>query len=77
MQPALLMQNLGVLDRVVRVVLGLGLLAIAVYGPRTPVGYLGLIPLATALLGRSPLYALLGINSLALWRAPWGSRPMC
>jgi hypothetical protein len=76
MQTALLKQNVGLLDRAVRVVLGLGLLTIAVYGPRTPVGFLGLIPLATALLGSCPIYRLLGIDSRALWRAPWGSRPV-
>jgi hypothetical protein len=68
MQTALLKQNLGPLDRAVRVVLGLGLLAIAFYGPRTPWGWLGLVPLVTALLGSCPLYTLLGIDTCPVRR---------
>ena len=51
------------IDRALRVVLGLGLLAIAVIGPKTPLGYLGVVPLATGLLGSCPLYSLLRIST--------------
>lgn len=47
-------------ERVLRVILGLGVLSLAFVGPKTPWGYLGLIPLATGLLGTCPLYTLLG-----------------
>ena len=50
-----------------RVVLGLGLLTLTFMGPHTALGYLGLIPLATGLLGSCPLYSLLGFSTC---RAP-------
>jgi hypothetical protein len=51
------------IDRILRVGMGLGLLALAVVGPKTPLGYLGIIPLATGLLGSCPLYTVLGIST--------------
>jgi len=50
-------------DRVIRVLVGLGLIAIVFVGPRTPWGIIGLIPLVTGLTGTCPLYSLLGINT--------------
>ncbi len=55
--------NEHAVDRALRIVLGLGLLAIAVVGPKTPFGYLGVVPLGTGLLGSCPLYSLLGIST--------------
>ena len=46
-----------------RVVLGLGLLTLSFVGPHTALGYLGLIPLATGLVGSCPLYSLLGFST--------------
>ena len=46
-----------------RVVLGLGLLTLTFLGPHTPLGYLGLIPLVTGLVGSCPLYSLLGVST--------------
>lgn len=57
--------NVGTIDRVVRLAVGLGLLAIVFVGPKTPFGWLGLIPLATAAFGTCPLYSVLGINTCA------------
>jgi hypothetical protein len=51
------------IELVVRVALGLGLISIAFVGPQTPWGWLGVIPLATGLLGSCPLYSILGINT--------------
>jgi hypothetical protein len=51
------------IERVVRVALGLGLITMALVGPKTPWGWLGVVPLATGLLGSCPLYSLLGINT--------------
>lgn len=53
-------RNVGPLDRSIRVILGLGLLAIVFTGPETMWGYLGLIPLLTGISGYCPLYSLLG-----------------
>lgn len=58
--------NEGTLDRALRIVVGLGLLAIAFVGPQTAWGYIGIVPLATGLIGNCPLYTLLGINTCAL-----------
>jgi hypothetical protein len=51
------------IERILRVALGLGLLALTVVGPKTALGYLGLIPLATGLLGTCPLYTALGLST--------------
>lgn len=55
--------NEGAIDRVLRVILGLGILSLAFVGPQTPWAYLGAIPLLTGLVGFCPLYAMLGINT--------------
>ncbi len=56
-------QNEGTVDRVARVVLGLALLSLTLVGPRSLWGLLGLLPLATGLVGFCPLYRLLGIST--------------
>jgi hypothetical protein len=55
--------NEHTIDRALRVALGLGLLALAVVGPKTPLGYLGVVPLLTGLAGTCPLYSLLGLST--------------
>lgn len=52
--------NVGSLDRWLRVVLGLLILMLVFTGPRSNWGWLGLIPLATGLVGTCPLYSLFG-----------------
>ncbi len=59
----LLPTNEHPLERGARVLLGLGLLAIAFVGPKTPWGYLGVVPLATGLIGSCPLYTLFGFST--------------
>ncbi|MEO7962800.1 MAG: DUF2892 domain-containing protein [Gemmatimonadaceae bacterium] len=56
-------RNVGGLDRALRITLGLVLLSLTIVGPQTTWGLLGLIPLATGLVGWCPLYGMLGINS--------------
>ena len=55
--------NEGTVDRVVRVVFGLALLAMVFVGPHTWLGWLGVIPLVTGLVGFCPLYRLVGIRT--------------
>ncbi len=62
-----LANNEHAIDRGLRVVLGLSLLALAFVGPKTPLGYLGLVPLVTGVAGTCPLYSLLGLSTA---RAP-------
>jgi hypothetical protein len=50
-------------ERVARVLLGLGLLALAFVGPKSPLGYLGLLPLVTGLIGTCPVYTLFGVST--------------
>jgi hypothetical protein len=55
--------NEGPLDRIVRVVLGLVLVSLAVFGPRTPLGWLGIVPIVTGAVGFCPLYRVIGIRT--------------
>ena len=55
--------NIGTLDRTIRIVLGVVLLALVFVGPQTRWGYLGLIPLVTGIVGYCPLYRVLGIST--------------
>lgn len=57
--------NVGSLDRIVRVVLGAGLLALTLVGPRTLWGLIGIVPLATGLLGTCPAYSIFGVSTCA------------
>jgi len=56
-------QNIGSIDRVLRIVVGLGLLGLFFFGPQTPWGLVGLVPLATALIGWCPAYSLIGAST--------------
>jgi hypothetical protein len=55
--------NVGGIDRILRVVVGLVLIALVFVGPKTPWGWVGLVPLATGLFRMCPLYALFGIDT--------------
>ena len=59
----LLPRNEHTVDRAIRVVLGLALLAMVFTGPHTMWGLVGLVPLITGLIGSCPLYTLLGIGT--------------
>jgi hypothetical protein len=59
-------RNEGTIDRALRILVGLGLLALVFVGPQTPWGWIGLVPLLTGLVGYCPLYSLLGINTCSL-----------
>ncbi|MCL1861067.1 MAG: DUF2892 domain-containing protein [Proteobacteria bacterium] len=59
-------KNLGTADRIVRVVIGLILIALVFVGPQTPWGWLGIIPLVTAGISFCPLYRLFGIRTCKL-----------
>jgi hypothetical protein len=56
-------QNVGKIDRLVRITIGLAVLSLIFVGPQTWWGLLGLIPLGTAAMGWCPPYAMLGINT--------------
>ena len=56
-------RNVGDVERVVRVVAGLAVLSLVFVGPRTNWGWLGLMPLASGLLGWCPPYDLVGFST--------------
>lgn len=56
-------QNEHTVERVIRVLVGIGLLALVFVGPKTPWGYIGIIPIVTGLSGTCPLYTILGIST--------------
>ncbi len=51
------------IERAVRVLLGIGLLSLVFIGPKTLWGLIGIMPLATGLIGSCPLYTVLGIST--------------
>lgn len=55
--------NMGTADRSIRAIVGVVLLALVFIGPQTAWGWIGIIPLATALMGNCPAYSLIGIKT--------------
>jgi hypothetical protein len=59
--------NVGMIDRIVRILAGLALIAAALglFGPayQSVWGWIGVIPLATGLLSWCPAYTILGIRT--------------
>ena len=57
--------NVGGIDKVVRIIVGLGLLSLIFIaeGAARWWGLVGLVPLGTALAGYCPLYAILGLST--------------
>jgi Protein of unknown function (DUF2892) len=62
----LMPRNEHSIDRIIRVALGLAVLSLFFVGPQTPWALLGLIPLATGVIGSCPLYTALGFSTCAL-----------
>lgn len=55
--------NVGSVDRLLRIILGVVLISLVFVGPQTPWGWLGLVPLLTGFLRTCPLYSLIGVNT--------------
>ncbi|MGL4241195.1 MAG: YgaP family membrane protein [Beijerinckiaceae bacterium] len=65
--------NVGTIDRILRVVLGIVLIAFALgyIAPGTGwnwAGWIGVVPILTALAGNCPVYSLLGVSTCPLKR---------
>jgi hypothetical protein len=56
-------KNIHSIERVFRFLIGLFVLSLIFWGPKSLWGLLGLIPLATSLMGSCPLYTLIGITT--------------
>ena len=59
-------QNEHMLERALRIVVGLALLSLAFLGPKTAWGYIGAVPLLTGLIGSCPLYTVFGISTCSM-----------
>jgi len=57
--------NVGMLDRGIRILVGLALLAVFFMadGPARWIGLIGIVPLGTAAMGWCPLYAVFGLST--------------
>ena len=62
-----MMANVGGIDKILRIVVGLALIAFALLAPATIswkwIGWIGVVPVLTALMGFCPAYTLLGIST--------------
>ncbi len=56
-------KNIGSPERIIRIIVGLVLIALVFVGPKTIWGWIGVVPLLTGLTGWCPPYQLLGINT--------------
>jgi hypothetical protein len=61
----MMLPNESSFDRALRIVIGSVLLALVFFGPHTAWGWLGVVPLATGLIGYCPLYRLIGVKTSA------------
>lgn len=64
--------NVGTIDRVLRITVGIAAIAFALFATQIPAlkpyaafGWIGLVPLLTALIGWCPAYSLIGVRTCA------------
>ena len=62
-QETTMVVNEGTADRILRVVVGAGLMALAMTHTIGVWGWIGVVPLIAGAVGVCPLYSLLGINT--------------
>ena len=60
--------NVGGADRALRAVVGLILIALVFVGPQTSWGWIGLLPLLSAVAGFCPAYTLFGVKTCSRGR---------
>jgi hypothetical protein len=61
--------NVGGIDRIVRIIAGLALIGLTLSGTIGAWGWIGVVPLLTAALGTCPLYTVLGFNTCPMKKA--------
>lgn len=64
------MTNVGMVDRAIRVVIGLALISLVFVGPQTQWGWIGVILLVTAVAGFCPAYRLFGMRTCKMASRP-------
>lgn len=62
--------NVGDVDRALRVVVGIILISLVFIGPKTAFGWIGLLPIITAVFGWCPGYTIIGANTCAVVEDP-------
>ncbi len=67
--------NVGTIDRIARVILGLALIAFALgyIMPGTgwnSFGWIGIVPILTAVFGTCPAYSIIGVSTCPMRKAP-------
>ena len=63
---SLFKNNVGKVDRIIRIVLGILLVGNVFIGIQTVIGWVGLILIVTGLFGTCPLYSIIGINTRSM-----------
>lgn len=58
--------NVGGIDRIARILIGLVLIGLTLTGNIGVWGWLGVVPLATGAIGWCPPYAIFGINTCSM-----------
>lgn len=61
--------NVGGIDKILRIVAGLVLIVLAIMGVGAPWTWIGVVPLATGLMGWCPAYSIFGINTCPMKKA--------
>jgi hypothetical protein len=56
-------KNIASTERIIRIIAGIMIISLAFVGPKSAWAYLGIVPLATGLIGWCPPYALFGFSS--------------
>ena len=61
-------KNVGSVDRILRIVVGVVLIALVFVMPdlANPWGWIGVVPLGTALIGWCPAYSILGLKTCSV-----------
>ena len=62
--------NVGSTDKIVRIVVGAILILLALFGTIGWWGWIGVVPIATALMNWCPAYNLFGINTCPTSKSP-------
>lgn len=57
------MCNVGGIDRILRIIVGLALIALVFVGPKVVWGWVGVVPLLTGIFKFCPAYKLIGVNT--------------
>ena len=64
--------NEGTVDKTIRITAGLALIIIVGFGMNSWWGLLGLVPLATGIASRCPMYSVLGISTCKITESKKG-----